>query len=109
MDVDLNTIEPSTETRIVLGLRLPYRIKTWPNGYRSPHEWKTGEVFVEQELLTELGEQGQWDSQFGKVFLINDPAQAAAVEQAGLGTEETKGGYHRTDALLTLLQRLAWT
>lgn len=133
MDVDLEKIKPSRQVRTVLGLRLPYRRKTntkWvpatmadieqePSAnlhqkgpgepiYVKRWEWEEGTVFIDQETLLELSEQGQWDSQFGKVLLINDPRQEAALENAGLGVKETRGGFHRTDALLTLLQRLKW-
>lgn len=131
MSIDLSTIKMSEQIRTVKGIVLPYRRKTdvdWvpatmtdietepPQNLRQSGpgqpvfiktwKWETGEVFIDEDTLLELSEQGLWDSQFGKVLLLNDPREGAALEEAGLAVQETKGGYHRTDALLKLLQRL---
>lgn len=56
------------------------------------------DVFLTMTLLEECAEQGTWDSQFGQVLLIN-PAEGCALRQLGWAAQETKGGYHGTDAL----------
>lgn len=104
MTLDLSTLEVATRTVEEQGLRLPYRrsIKNWVTGIAHVEE---GEAFIPIRDLVDLAEQEEWDSQFGKVLLIEEPEQTA-LEQAGLLERETRGGVHRTDALLPLLARL---
>lgn len=112
----MNTpIEVTSETRVVHGIRLPWqRIeKTGPmtghNGVvfyaDAPPKGtvlESGEVFVPFEVLEELAEQGEWDSQFGSAFLLG-VHEGLALEQVGFAVQETRGGYHRTDALVEFL------
>ena len=58
----------------------------------------SGDVFVPVDTLYELAEQDTWDSQFGKVLLL-DAHEGLALVAAGFAVHETRGGYHRTEKL----------
>ena len=103
------------ETRVVRGIRLPWQRverdgpRTLPDGtiFGSDRPTKgtvleSGEVFIPLADLQELAEQDQWDSQFGMTFLLGT-YEGYALTAAGLAEQETRGGYHRTDALLDFL------
>lgn len=62
-----------------------------------------GTVFIPESTLYELAEQDVYDSQFGSPVLLGTH-EGLALVAAGLAVEETKGGYHRTDKLLRLLE-----
>jgi len=76
-----------------------------PDRPNPPVLQETGEVFIPLNLLYELGEQDQWTSAFGNAFLLG-PHEGLALEAAGFAVRETKGGYHRTDALVAWLASL---
>jgi hypothetical protein len=76
-----------------------------PDRPNPPERTDSGEVFVPVETLYELAEQDMWDSQFGKVLLLGT-YEGLALEAAGLAVRETRGGYHRTDALVELIELL---
>lgn len=67
----------------------------------------SGEVFIPMGTLAELAEQDRMDSQFGSVFLLG-MREGLALEQAGLAEQETRGGYHRTDALMAFMEGAEW-
>ena len=104
-----------SETRVIRGIRLPWQRveRTGPiptadgRVMHADHAPKgtvldSGEVFIPLETLEELAEQGQWDSQFGSAYLLGTH-EGLALEAAGLAERETRGGYHRTDALRAFL------
>lgn len=66
----------------------------------------SGTVDIPMSLLYQLAEQDVWDSQFGSAFIELDTKQGWAVEQAGFGVQETRGGHHRTDKLIEFLDSL---
>lgn len=66
---------------------------------------ESGEVFIPMRTLHAIAEQDVWDSQFGGALLLGYH-EGMALEKAGLAVQETKGGYHRSEALLELLR--AW-
>jgi hypothetical protein len=102
MTIDLDLIEVSTEIVEIRGIRLPYR------DARRDEKPEEGVVFVPLSLLHEIAEQGEWDSQFGSVLLIHDRHQELALEQAGLGVKETKGGFHRSPTLEPFMEKRGW-
>lgn len=65
----------------------------------------SGVVFIPLSTLEDLAEQDVYDSQFGRVLLL-DYHEGLALEAAGLAAKETKGGYHRTDKLLEFLKAM---
>jgi hypothetical protein len=89
----------TTKVMTVDGLELPYRDV---NGYTGEVR-SQGTVFVSFETLYELADQDMWDSQFGKVLLL-DYREGLALEAAGLAVRETKGGYHRSKLLKMFLE-----
>lgn len=60
-------------------------------------------VFLTIDLLEEVDQQGVWDSQFGRVLLV-DSLEGCALVQLGWAVEETRGGYHGTDELKAWLK-----
>lgn len=67
------------------------------------YEWLRGErVFVTAVTLEELANQGEFESQFGSALLLG-PAEGLALVAAGLAVQETRGGYHGTGLVRTLL------
>lgn len=105
--IDTTTITKSTVTRVVEGVVLPYVRKPYRIGIGDPVADETGTVFVDASTLVELSEQDVYDSQFGSVLLL-DSREGLALEQAGLAVQETRGGYHGTDAVKALVKRLGW-
>lgn len=90
-------IRTAVEVRAIDGIVLPW-------AYAAPHEEGRGEVFIEWTVLDDLAEQDTYRSQIYGAFIL-DQRTGLALEQAGLAERETRGGYHRTDALLDLLKR----
>jgi hypothetical protein len=108
------TFQVTTRTVEEKGIVLPWERWSYPavfrDGVNLTPERKhpsviedSGEVFVPMNTIYELAEQDRWDSQFGSAFLLG-PDEGLALEAAGLAERETKGGYHRTDKLLTWLE-----
>lgn len=64
--------------------------------------------FIPQDDLIRLSEQGRYDSQFGPSFFIGDPTVERALITAGLAERETRGGIHRTQKLMELLEEWGW-
>jgi hypothetical protein len=58
------------------------------------------------DLVYRLSEQDVWDSQFGSAFIGLSVKQGWAIEQAGLGVRETRGGHHRTEKLLKSMKEM---
>lgn len=67
-----------------------------------------GVVFINRDTLTQLGEQGRYDSQFGPSLFIGDTTAERALVAAGLAERETRGGIHRTQKLMELLEEWGW-
>lgn len=118
MKVKVKDIEVTTRTVEQRGIVLPWqRVEqtgpiTLPGGRVAfeDHPPKgtvldEGEVFIPLDTLYALLEQERWDSQFEHAFLL-DYHEGLALEAAGLAQRETRGGYHRTQALVDLLARL---
>ncbi len=98
------------------GITLPWERWSYPAVFKDgrnltperPHPSvleDSGEVFIPMDTLYELAEQDRWDSQFGSAFLLG-AHEGLALEAAGLAERETRGGYHRTDALVALIEGL---
>lgn len=51
-------------------------------------------VFVDGETIENLADQDRWDSDFGKVLLL-DRDVARVLVAGGYAEQETRGGYHR--------------
>ena len=115
---------PAVESRTVeeKGISLPWQRRerygsemVYPKGHAREGETiyperqptgtviESGWVFIPMKTLYELSEQELWNSQFGSAFLLGYH-EGLALEAAGLADQETKGGYHRTDALLAFLK-----
>lgn len=103
------------ETRTIEGIKVPWqRVErsgplTKADGSvhfedRAPKGTvlESGEVFIPLSQLEELSEQGQWDSQFGEAFLLG-AYEGYALEALGYAEQETRGGYHGTEALAAFL------
>lgn len=107
--VESNDITPTEQTRVVKGIELPWDVtdKRWAEDWIARGKHTTGTVFVDQDTLMNLADQGVWDSQFGSVLLL-DMLEGIALEQAGLAQQETRGGYHGTEKLKELLRRWGW-
>lgn len=97
---------PTAKTVEVHGLELPYH---WESGYPdSSFEPRSGTVFISNEQLVEVAERDQWAGAFGAMLVDLPPWAEHALEQAGLGVRETRGGVHGTDKLRELLKELKW-
>lgn len=66
------------------------------------------EVYVCEDTLVELGEQGRWDSQFGKSAVTLAGPVGEALVSIGFAEKETRGGYHGTPALVEFLTGRGW-
>ena len=67
-----------------------------------------GTIFIDQDTLVQLAEQGRYDSQFGKPTVTLMPGEGAALVHEGLAVKETRGGYHGTDKLRDLMMEWGW-
>jgi hypothetical protein len=112
----LKNIKVTSRTVVEKGVLLPWERWSYPAVFKDgknltpdrPHPpvlLDSGSVFVPLDTLYELSEQDVFDSQFGSAFLLHGDV-GPALEQAGLAAQETRGGYHRTEKLLTLIERL---
>ena len=63
-------------------------------------------VWVPLQLLGELDEQGQWDSQFGSAFIALNRDQQRVLTARGLAVKETRGGCHRGPELEAFVKAL---
>lgn len=60
-------------------------------------------VWIPYEMLEELQEQGQYDSQFGNAYIRPDRDQRRVLVARGLAEEETKGGLHKGPLLQDMI------
>jgi hypothetical protein len=112
----MDKIEIKTRTVEERGIELPWERWSYPAVFKDgvnltperPHPSvleEFGTVFITMSDLYALSEQDIWDSQFGSALLLGTH-EGLALVAAGLAVLETKGGYHRTDKLLALIEEL---
>lgn len=66
------------------------------------------EVYVSEDTLVQLAEQGRWDSQFGKSAVTLDGPTGEALVSINFAEKETRGGYHGTPALMEFVTGRGW-
>lgn len=84
---------------------LPSRIEVRP---MPQHGVELDGVWITMEFLEQLAEQGVYDSQFWSSLGAPDRRTQQALERRGLLERETRGGVHRSPALVDWMQSLTW-
>jgi len=112
--MDIKSIKPVRKVRTEVGIELPYRIEhgKWnfkvDPAVREVTKVDEGTVFISWSLIEELSGVTTDSLGMGGSLIIGH-REGYALEQAGFAVQETRGGYHGTEATKELEAHLAKT